>query len=278
MIVPNEKRDIPIVKSSSHSLDDDRKFNAIQLCITTKCNRNCNSCIFKMPYVDGKDVDIEWIKNISKYFQGLRLLQVSGGEPTIHPDFQYITENIRQWFNPQMLMLITNGAKILKYVDILGHYDHIRITYYDKNSYPGSADNMDVIKKFKDEFKGSSMIWNKLSKHRVNITKEKKYPCGLGANDLALVINKKLYPCCSAAGIDADGYIEISENWRDKLKNVKLSCDMGCPFALSKELFNAWLDRDPKYKTLVDKFESDEKNAHNKIKEDGWDNWLDNWI
>jgi hypothetical protein len=277
MINPNEKRKIPVIKPLNTGLGDNRIFNAIQLCITTRCNRLCKSCILRMSHDSGKDVDVEWIKDISKYFQGLRLLQVSGGEPTIHNDFHYITENIRQWFNPQMLMLITNGAKILKHINILGHYDHLRITYYNKKSYPGSTDNMNVIEEFKKKFKGSSIIWNKPSRHRINISDEKIYPCGLGANDLALVINKKIYPCCSASGVDVDSCIEITEEWKDELKKIKLPCDKGCPFALPKELFDAWQDgmyesNPVKYKKLLNKYERNEKNVHNKIKENGWDN------
>jgi len=283
IIDPNAPREIPIVKPIGTNLGDYRKFNAIQLCITTKCNRNCKSCIFKMPYVEGEHVDVDWIKYISKHFQGLRLVQVSGGEPTTHPDFQYITENIRQWFKPQMLMLVTNGHKIIQYADILGHYDHIRITYYNKDTYSGSSDNMSIIKRFKNKFKGSSRIYAKLSKHRVDINKEKILPCGLGANDLALVFNKKLYPCCSASGIDINSCIEITENWKEELKKVKLPCDKGCPFASTREIFDAWVgglarSNPEEFARLVGKFEDGETKAHNKIKSEGWGEWTESWL
>jgi len=271
---PNTPRKIPIVKPLS-GLGPARPFNSIQLGITTYCDRMCPGCICNIPYLDKhQHVDVDWIKNIAPKLQGLRLLQISGGEPTLHPEFQYITEHVREWFNPQMLMLITNGKNIVQYADILGHYDHLRITRYDATSYPDSPNNVTVIDDFKRVFKGPSRIYSKLSKHRLNRGGENSNPCGLGANDLAIIQWNKIYPCCSSPGMDPTIGIEITENWREELKEVKLPCN-GCPFSPSDELYKCWIQRLSKERKAHKRlYEENENNIHKLIKENGYDEWL----
>lgn len=270
---PNCPRPIPQIAPIT-GLGEHRQFNSIQLGITTHCNRMCPGCCCNMPYLSKYEhMDPDWIQEISQKLQGLRLLQISGGEPTIHPQFQYITENIREWFNPQMLMLITNGKRIVRYADILGHYDHIRISRYNASSYPGSPSNEDTIAEFQRVFKGPSMVWSKLAKHWLGRGKEGGLPCGLGANDLAIIQWKKIYPCCAAPGQDPLIGIELTDNWREDLKTIELPCN-NCPFSSTEEGFRAWSQRlrkeQEKYKQS---FKAHEIALHRRIEKEGYNKW-----
>lgn len=277
---PNSIRKIPRI-TPVRGFGDNRQLNSIQLIITTYCDRMCPGCVCNIPYLKNhQHVDINWIKEISQKLQGLRLLQISGGEPTLHPKFKYITEHIREWFNPQMLMLVTNGKNIIKYADILGYYDYISITHYNKLSYPGSVDNFKTIRDFRGIFKGPSVVKSETVKHVLNREGKNIWPCGLGANDVALIQWGKMYPCCIAAGRAPKSGIEITENWREELKNVKLPCK-GCPFALSKEMYQCLLltleegdfEQKVEQKKYKEACKTNESRIHKTIKKVGYDKW-----
>jgi hypothetical protein len=231
---PNKPRDIPTTRSPM-GFGEKRKFNSIQLGITLYCDRMCPDCCCSIPKVENRQhVSVEWIKKISKHFQGLRALQISGGEPTLHPQFKYITENIRDWFNPEILMLMTNGSKIVEYADILGYYDQIRITHYNKDTYPKCKDNIRTYKKFIEVFEGPSYVNFQPVIHKTE-GGTAGLPCLLGANDTAMIQWNKIFPCCVAPGQNPDLGIEITENWREELKKIPLPCK-GCPFSPEKKL------------------------------------------
>lgn len=272
---PNHPRPIPAIRPKI-GFGEDRQFNSIQLSITTHCNRMCPGCCCNMPYLNKYEhVDPDWIQEISTKLQGLRLLQISGGEPTIHPQFRYITENVRKWFNPQMLMLITNGKRIIRHADILGHYDHIRISRYTEESYPGSPSNEETIEEFQRVFQGPSKIWSKLSKHWLGRNREEKgYPCGLGANDLAIIQWKRIYPCCAAPGQDPMIGIEVTDNWREDLKEIGLPCD-NCPFSFTEEGFRTWRQQkhDEHLAELRQEHVELESILHHQVETEGYEKW-----
>lgn len=216
----------------------DRHFNAIVLNITTHCNRMCPGCIVDIPYVEHKHTPWEWIKEIAPYFQGLRAVEISGGEPTMHPDFEYITEHVREWFKPQILKVISNGHRIMDYVDILGHYDYIRISHYTPESYPGSKDNQAVIDQFLAAFKGPSRIDTRPVKHKLYRNNKNTNFCHLGINDIALIQDQRIYPCCAITS-NLDLGIPVTANWRAQLDKMALPCDT-CVFALPDDVFKAW--------------------------------------
>lgn len=81
--------------------------------VTDKCNMCCNTCYASSG--KGKDKDLETIKKMIDFAaeaEGGRgeVLQVSGGEPTLHKDIIKIIEYAREKF--QYVMLNTNGIRI----------------------------------------------------------------------------------------------------------------------------------------------------------------------
>ena len=281
---PNAEREIPTV-APERGFGDDRQFDSVQLIITTHCDRMCPGCICNIPYLKKhQHVDADWIKQIAPKLQGLRLLQISGGEPTLHPEFQYITEHLREWFNPQVLMLVTNGRNVTKYADILGHYDHISISRFTKGSYPGSRHNAFTIERFKRVFEGPSKIHEDVTRHKLNRENKNKWPCIIGANDIALIQWNKMHPCCAAAGRAPKMGIEITENWREELKEVKLPCE-GCPFAVSEKIhkfLSQWLveqtpERYEKWKRYKKIQDIKEANVHKSIMRKGYSKWKRQW-
>lgn len=88
--------------------------------VTDKCNMCCNTCYASSG--KGKDKDFDTIKKMIDFAaeaEGGRgeILQVSGGEPTLHKDIIEIIEYAREKF--QYVMLNTNGIRIAEDEDFV---------------------------------------------------------------------------------------------------------------------------------------------------------------
>ena len=211
-----------------------RIINTLDLGITTYCNRNCPNCCVgtNIPNV-GKHTDSEWLIKISKWFQNLDLITITGGEPLVHPEFEFITTRIKKWFRPRMLQLITNGSSKLLYErwNCLSYYDSIRITNYTKDTYYNSEDNTDVVNHFIETFK--------LKKPSISIIIERPIfktkignggMCELGIGGIIAIQDRKLYPCCVSPGLKPDVGIEVTENWASEILKVNIPCNV-CIFS-----------------------------------------------
>lgn len=88
--------------------------------VTDKCNMCCNTCYARSG--KGKDKDFETLKKMIDFAadaEGGRgeVLQISGGEPTLHKDIIEIIEYARERF--QYVMLNTNGIRIAEDIDFV---------------------------------------------------------------------------------------------------------------------------------------------------------------
>ena len=88
--------------------------------VTDKCNMCCNTCYASSG--KGKDKDLKTIKKMIDFAAEAEdgrgeVLQVSGGEPTLHKDIIEIIEYAREKF--QYVMLNTNGIRIAEDLDFV---------------------------------------------------------------------------------------------------------------------------------------------------------------
>jgi len=83
-------------------------YNYIACFITLDCNLNCEYCInwfsgcnnHKRPIISGK----EWVKGLNRLISRSDLpMTLQGGEPSMHPDFIWIINNIRSDLNIDIL-------------------------------------------------------------------------------------------------------------------------------------------------------------------------------
>jgi radical SAM protein with 4Fe4S-binding SPASM domain len=80
----------------------------ISLELTTRCNMMCKHCYRNAGY-GGRDWDTQSLKRILLKFKskGLRFLEITGGEPTVHPDFLNIIDFCSKQFD--LTGILTNG-------------------------------------------------------------------------------------------------------------------------------------------------------------------------
>lgn len=93
--------------------------------ITSKCNQLCKHCFLgddlnRFPHIP-KEKIFDLLKTLNA--TGARQVILSGGEPTVHPNFREILQEAGKY--PFCLSLLTNGStsQIFKYVDILKRFN-----------------------------------------------------------------------------------------------------------------------------------------------------------
>lgn len=89
--------------------------------IVHSCNLACPTCYADSPIGSGPHVDAVPLENLKQRIQGvidrkgeIEILQLSGGEPTLHPQFFELLEWLQQHPAIRYVLLNTNGVRIAK--------------------------------------------------------------------------------------------------------------------------------------------------------------------
>lgn len=103
------------IQSFSVKHEDTCKLPHLDICVTSKCSLNCKNCSALIPYrKPGVDADrIEIVKATKKLFSvidGVRWLQLFGGEPLLYKDLLYVAEQISKIDNAIIISIVTNGT------------------------------------------------------------------------------------------------------------------------------------------------------------------------
>ncbi|MBI2042697.1 MAG: radical SAM protein [Candidatus Nealsonbacteria bacterium] len=99
--------------------------------ITFKCNFRCPACTFLLrdekTFDNAKDMTLEqfnWI--LDKYQKEIRIVGLTGGEPTMHPQFSEIVQSVKN--RGLKLVMPTNGTLIKQRIEALKKFDKINIS------------------------------------------------------------------------------------------------------------------------------------------------------
>ncbi len=197
-----------------------RKYRAIEFHITSFCNMKCPECAFSNPTIEHPEhCDPEAIKEAASNLYGMEQVSISGGEPTAHPQFQYIAPRLKEWFGCRNLTLITNGYKLMNYTDILSCFDDILLSHY-----PHNQRQIDYLARHGLDKRSAGPSIHLTTARRARRPK----PC-CRANFLCYRYNR-LYLCCHIpTGWEANG-IPVTKYWREEILKVPLPC-ADCCFA-----------------------------------------------
>lgn len=211
--------------------------NSVNLGITTLCSMKCPKCSIGMPALmkskRAKHADLtELFADLTTLTlsQQFKRIHITGGEPTLHPDFEEIVEHIYNENLSEHMTIESNGWGYEKYKDTFRYaFEKVFITHYLQDAvYPGSPDNTAIVEMAQKDL-GSKLIREPPVKHETqhllpiaNTSPCSKWfspglPCGY--------YHRKLYPCCVSFGIDENLGIPITADWREQILGKAKGCE-----------------------------------------------------
>lgn len=210
-----------------------RLIQCVNYMVTTYCDRLCPDCCCNIPaWENKKHFDWEYIKESAKYLKGIRRINLSGGEPSFHPNFTEFVPKMKELFNCTILTIETNGYGFKKFPETFKYFDVIQVSHYTKDSYKGSTDNTSDVEFIKEYLKGTKtdVLVGEIF-HTSRGIRNSGIICARGVSETVSYVDGLLYPCCAAPGVEGGVGIPLTHNWLSEIKNVKLPCD-NCWFSL----------------------------------------------
>lgn len=162
----------------------------------------------------------------------IKTIKLSGGEPTLHPQYPVIVRMVRECLPKKKLIMATNGKRLLHYSDVIPLFDCIYFSHYPGlNDYEASAisqlrlPNLD----FKVKRDGVEM-------HNVNSYVPGVYQHTCAYTHIRKVVGDQIYPCCAAHGICErekfsvnDVSIPFVHGWRAMIDKININkCCQHC--------------------------------------------------
>lgn len=208
-----------------------RLIDSISYALTTHCNMRCPNCcagITDMPKSMKSFYSWEYIENSAKYFKGIRRINLTGGEPSVHPNFQEFIPRLKDLFNCEVLSIWTNGTMFKKKPDAWEYFDEIHISNYTPDTFDGCPDNTKDIEWIKNKYPDKKIYSTEVE----HIPKERRgtKPCFRAYSETVEFVDGKIYPCCASSALSEQKYIELCDNWMEEILKVLPPCHV-CLFA-----------------------------------------------
>ncbi len=213
-----------------------RNITCVSVALTTHCNLACPDCCCDIPQrVTGAPVTWDYVVAAAKHLKGTPRINITGGEPTTHPEFDAWSPQLRELFGCQKLTVETNGILSTKHIEALGHYDTVYVTHYTPNTFKDApatyrVDNTAQIEKLKAAL-GSKLYVKPYMYHQPRRVQQGTRPCAAAYSETVAYWNGRLFPCCLADGVPNAVGIELTPDWRSKILSVPPPCST-CFFAL----------------------------------------------
>lgn len=215
-----------------------RKIDRIALPVTRACNRRCPECSATMADQNWDrtrpHVSVDELRWVGKTLGPIGTVEMTGGEPSLHPDFVEISEHIHEWFACRDILLLTNGYlfKDEAQLPLLLNYDRVYISWYTNEfavKYRVAA-NTDVVNRVEDYCKrnGKSVWVQRMDAHVPIGHPPYRGTCmyGYDKGDSVGYGKGKIYGCCTAYWLaDRGKGIWLTPDWRGHLGEIELPCD-----------------------------------------------------
>ena len=207
----------------------------LEIAVTDFCNLDCPLCSQGTPIQkDKKTMPLRELERISKFFRPFEFdtIKLSGGEPTLHPQFGEICGRLKELFPAYAYTLATNGCLLEKYLDHLEVFNHIELSLY-----PGKNDSTclrltelklpNLGSLAKEDYCEMEDVYKEADLDISHICKSCKWTY------INKIVQSSIYPCCIIFGqsirqnIDRNKIgVPIDENWREHL--IKISLEPYC--------------------------------------------------
>ncbi len=201
-------------------LKSPRRIRALNLTVTTFCHLKCIECAVGIPRIQYPEhYSIEYIRRAGTSFHGIEHVTITGGEPTMHPDFHLFAPRLREWFGCKSLALETNGFRIAEHKDLLPLFDDVLLSHYPQNDQAA-------------EFLAKLGFGSRPEGPTLHVTTSRRagHPRICKRANFVMYAYGRVYPCaCIPSGFEGLG-IPLTPQWREAITRVPLPCK-DCWFA-----------------------------------------------
>ncbi len=253
-----------------YKFDFSRIFNEdsfhIEYCITDICNRNCASCSHLAPLAQKPNFvnkeEFHFAMNIlSKLLPDTHTFWLTGGEPTLHPEFIELLDLASNAFSNSFVGIYSNGSTLEKYAHSAEFWKFMR-----KRGVVWAITDYGVPRDYYEELFGKNGCINNLTfvqsgaaflrltnySRGQEVSESKFEKCGWERSKIN-IRNKKIYNCPSAEFADLFNeyfnenlvvsnrdYLEISENLtREQIEKFRAATPFcgQCDLSLRNNIF-----------------------------------------
>jgi organic radical activating enzyme len=200
--------------------------------LSTHCNMSCPDCcagVTSMAKNKRRFVSWDYIVNSAKYIQGLDI-NITGGEASIHPQFEKFIPKMRKLFNAPLFTTWTNGTTLKKKAETFKHFDIIYISHYTKDSFEGSPDNTEDIEFIKNYLKDTDIRADKVIHQQPNDNSGMCQRAAINGGTVEFV-DGMIYPCCTSSGLPTKINVPLNKDWKENILTIKPPCKE-CVFAI----------------------------------------------
>jgi hypothetical protein len=151
---------------------------------------------------------------------------LTGGEPTLHPEFERVAKLAREARGSLHLRLISNGAKLVEKADALKYFDRVDNSIFTKDSNAGPPTDLLLPARVL-----AARPQTDYQPYIVVHTRSQGVgACGREKSTVS-TMDGRVYGCCVASGIKDAPSTELSPGWEERLRAVPLPCDR-CVFGI----------------------------------------------
>lgn len=201
--------------------------HTVTIDLTTHCNRRCLDCCAGIG-INRKLEHHPWsyFEQAAKVFYGIEWLNLTGGEPTSHPDFDPFVGRFRKLFGCRKLSMSTNGYRVREHIDLI-------TSELDSVDFSDYGDNREALLLLRQRDIPVRVYDAGLL--GINFTPRTKRGTGscfraCAESGTVAYADGKLHGCCVAPGISSAIAIEPAANWRETIEQAPLPCSQ-CWFA-----------------------------------------------
>jgi hypothetical protein len=207
-----------------------RKIDSIALEITTACNLRCPQCCCAIGQRPVVHHDAAYFKSLAPFIQGIRRVDITGGEPTAHPLFRELVTSFKRLFNCAELTLETNAFRLREYEDILPLFDMVRLSAYPENE-PDVAWALAHCKLAYVQNGSTCAEIDAPGDERRHISQDRRGgggSCLLGNFEFVLYADGKFWPCRLGPAVDGALGVRPQEGWLEKVLSLPSPCQSCC--------------------------------------------------
>jgi len=195
-------------------------FRGVHVWVTTVCDLMCADCCQYIPSrAPGEHFAWSTFEHAARYLRGQEIC-VIGGEPTTHPGFDRIAREFHTLFATDYVEILTNGYGVVRHAESMAYFDKVKLTNYPRIRTQ------------------AALVW--LQQHMPerlavlecgHVPLTTRGPGGPCIRRLApAYVNGRLHPCCWVPGFADAETIALTDDWQEKIAQVRAPCDR-CMFS-----------------------------------------------